>query len=97
MDVKQAVSLAKQHVLDLFSEEQLSNLGLEEVEFDDPDNEWRVTLGFSRPWDDPKNVFAAFSREGTYPKRSFKVVRISNGTGQVLSVKNRESVQEPAT
>lgn len=95
MDVKQAVNLAKQHVLDLFSEEQLSNLGLEEVEFDDPEDEWHVTLGFSRPWDEPKNLFA-LAGEGKYPKRSFKVVRISNGTGRVLSVKNRESVQEPA-
>jgi hypothetical protein len=90
MDVKEAVALAKRHILELFAEEQVANLGLEEVEFDDSSNEWSVTVGFSRPWDEPRNPFAVISREGSFPKRSYKVVRISNGTEQVLSVKNRD-------
>jgi hypothetical protein len=90
MDVKQAVGLAKQHILELFAEEQIVNLGLEEVEFDHSSNEWVVTVGFSRPWDEPRNPFAALAREASYPKRSYKVVLISDGTGQVLSVKNRD-------
>jgi hypothetical protein len=35
VDVKEAVKLAKEHVLELFDDEKLTNLGLEEVEFDD--------------------------------------------------------------
>ena len=36
MDVKEAVAIAKRHVSHIFSEERITNLGLEEVEFDEP-------------------------------------------------------------
>ena len=35
MDVKEAVTLAKNHITDLFAAEGIINLGLEEVEYDD--------------------------------------------------------------
>ena len=90
MDLKQAVGLAKQHILELFAEEELSNVGLEEVELDEGANEWIVTVGFSRPWDQPRSALAALTQQ-TFPRRSYKVVRISNASNQVLSVKNREA------
>lgn len=90
MDVKQAVGLAKQYLLELLADENLSNVGLEEVDFDDQTNEWFVTIGFSRPWDEPRNAFVALA-QSSGPRRDYKVVRISNGTEQVLSVKNREA------
>ena len=37
MDVKEAVGLAKKHVLDLFA--------------DDRRKVWHITIGFSRPWE----------------------------------------------
>lgn len=89
MDVKSAVHLAKQHILELFAEEQVTNLGLEEVEFDGAESEWIVTLGFSRPWDTPRNTLASLAMS-TLP-RSYKVVRISDESAHVLSVKNREA------
>lgn len=90
MDVKQAVTLAKAFILDLYTEEHPSNVGLEEVELDQESNEWVVSIGFSRPWDEPRNTLAALASPPA-TRRSFKVVRISNGTEQVLSVKNRET------
>lgn len=90
MDVKQAVARAKQHILELFADEKPMNLGLEEVELEPQENEWVITIGFSRPWDVPNNALAAFS--GSSPRRDYKVIRISNGTEQILSVKNRETV-----
>ena len=48
MDVKQAVAVAKSHVADLFSDEGITALGLEAVEFDDTNNAWKITIGFSR-------------------------------------------------
>ncbi len=33
-----------------FEDEHFSNLGLEEVS--DQSNQWEITLGFSRPWDE---------------------------------------------
>jgi hypothetical protein len=89
MNVKQAVSNAKMYVADLFADEDLRNLGLEEVELDSQTNEWIVTIGFSRPWDEPKNTLAALT-SGSGPRRAFKVVRISNASTDVVSVKNRE-------
>lgn len=89
MDVKEAVKLAKKHVLDLFAEEEISNLGLEEVELTDDEQEWVVTLGFSRPWDEPRNTLASLA-ESNLPRRSYKIVRIYDKSEQVSSIKNRE-------
>ena len=84
MDAKTAVDLAKQHIADLFSRENVSNLGLEEVDYDDAREQWRITVGFSRPWDN--------SAVGTMIgglRRTYKVVTLDKD-GKAISVKNRE-------
>jgi len=85
MDVKQAVRTAKDYVSDLFSEEQIRNIGLEEVEFDDTSKVWLVTVGFARPWENAGFLASA----GLAEPRSYKEVRLSDADGQVLSVKDR--------
>jgi len=90
MDVKQAVSKAKTYVLDLFAEETPANVALEEVEFNNNTSEWLITVGFNRPWDNP-NSFLDEDSVLYEPRRSYKVVRISDTTGSVLSVKNHET------
>ena len=47
MDVKTASLMAKKYLIDLFEDEGISNVGLEEVEFDELSNSWRITIGFS--------------------------------------------------
>jgi hypothetical protein len=89
MDVKDAVSVAKQHLDYLYSGENIANIGLEEVEYDDENDIWYVTLGFSRPWEAPRNILTALGQE-IQPPRTYKVVRIADKDGKVLSVKNRE-------
>ena len=88
MDVKEAVATAKKYVGELFTQEGITNLGLEEIEFDEQAGEWRVTVGFSRPWDSVGG-FASIA-ERINPRRSYKIVRISDRTGTVVSVKNRD-------
>lgn len=90
MDVKEAITLARQYVSDVFSDEQLRDFGLEELEFDDDKDIWSITLGFSRPWQvsSTQNALTALMS----PKRDYKVVRISGKTKKVLSIKNRELV-----
>lgn len=89
MEVKQVVAMAVDHIRELFEHEQLSNLGLEEIDFDDRDNEWVVTVGFSRPWDYPKvSALSELTAKPAQPKRSFKVVRVADDKEKVLSVKN---------
>jgi hypothetical protein len=89
MDVKQAVTTAKTYVQDLFGGEEVSNLGLEEVEFDEAARRSKITIGFNRPWDEPRNVFGAIA-QATKPSRSFKVVTITDTTGEAVSVRNRD-------
>lgn len=91
MNVKEAVAHAKAHILDLFADENLTNVGLEEVEFEAQSREWIVTIGFSRPWDEPRSPLAAALSNSNAPRRAYKVLRISDNTNQVLSVKNRET------
>ena len=56
MDVKAVAQRAKTYVVDLFDDEEISNVGLEEVEFDDSVDRWIVTIGFSRPWDQKNSL-----------------------------------------
>lgn len=84
--------IATEHVIELFKAEEVSNVGLEEVEFDPDYGQWLITVGFSRPWDYPTNAIAVMSGgEGGRPKRSYKVLTIRDDDGSVLSIKNREA------
>ena len=84
MDVQEAVKTAKEYVHALFSEEFITNLGLEEVDYDVGRNLWKITIGFSRPWD-RKSLFPAALGEEP-PERSLKVIRIDDATGEVKSL-----------
>jgi len=101
MDVKEAIRTAKHYVTDAFAEEPVADLGLEEVEFDESANVWRVTIGFARPWEVAQRSLKdeaslAYTKLGeqlgvtTLPRRAYKVVTIADDGGKVLSVKNRE-------
>ena len=87
MEVKEAVQVAKEYLRDLFEGEEVDYVGLEEVEFDNASNEWKVTVGFSRPWDCPSSLSAAMRDEPL--RRSYKVVRIKDTNGKVTSVRDR--------
>ena len=84
MDVKAVAQTAKTYVADLFSDEGIINVGLEEVEFDEDQNKWIVTVGFSRPWD-RRNLIDALEQPG----RSYKVLHIADTDGRVLSLEDR--------
>jgi hypothetical protein len=91
MDVKEAVQVAKQYLQQVFSDEQIKNVGLEEVEYLDQSEEWHITLGFDRPRELPGSGGVLQSLLNY--KRSYKVLRISDKTRQILSMKNRETVE----
>lgn len=89
MDVKEAVKSAKNYVSDLLVDEGLSNLGLEEIEYDDGDQAWNITLGFSRPWNSSRNALLT-STGDVAAKRTYRVVKVREQDGKVLSFKRRE-------
>lgn len=86
MDVKEAARLAKEYVTDLFADEGISNVGLEEIELKS-DQVWEVTVGFSRPWD--HGGLATISLGQKSLRRSFKVLHIDSQNGNIASVKDR--------
>ena len=90
MDVKQAIVQAKSYVRKLFEEESPVNVALEEVEFDTDTNDWLITIGFSRTFGNSSNSISAMAGVSD-PRRSYKIVRISDETGDVRSLKNHEA------
>ena len=85
MDVKQAVQTAKEQIAQLFADEHISDVGLEEVEFHELDKVWAITIGFSRSWDRS----GSFLLDANFP-RTYKTVRIQDESGRVESVKHRD-------
>lgn len=87
MEVKVAVRAAKRHIRELYESEDIRNVGLEEVEADD-NGDWRVTIGFSRPWDFETRDIRSDQLKGVgVPiRRSYKVVRIKDPDGRIMSV-----------
>ncbi len=99
MDVRQAINLAKSYIREVYADEGLTDLGLEETEYDDARGEWLITLGFFRPWNNPRTATAAQSALEAmgYPlgaadprRRTYKIITISND-GTILAMKNRQA------
>ena len=89
MDAKQAIKAAKSYVNDIFEDEGLMNLGLEEVKFKEFENCWEITLGFSRPWNANRSSLSGLTGAQT-PQRTYKVIVIKDDTGEVIEIRNRE-------
>jgi len=83
VDIKEAVADAKKYVSEIFAEEGIANLSLEEIEFDDADGTWNVTVGFDRVWSD-ENPIVRMARG-----RIYKRIGISDSDGRLRYVKNR--------
>lgn len=92
IDVKQAVKKAFSTVEELMPEDQLHNLALEEVVFDDKRKQWCITLGYDSPrvikkTSPPDLLFGTMTEE---TERKYKIFRISARTGAFVSMKIRE-------
>ena len=95
MDAKEAVQRARRYAAEMFADEDIRNLGLEEIVFDGKHEAWNITVGFFRPWDRPKNFAAALAaagdgRLGDWSRRTYKIIRIDNATGAPLSMTDRK-------
>nr|VFJ97901.1 MAG: hypothetical protein BECKLFY1418B_GA0070995_111011 [Candidatus Kentron sp. LFY] len=90
MNVKDAVRKAIEYVADVFGPEKPGNIGLEEVVFDEFDNAWEITIGFSRPWDyPPASGDIGVLLRPKVPQRQYKTIRIDDNTGDVKSITMR--------
>jgi hypothetical protein len=92
MDVKDAVRLAKTYVREVFADENINEVGLEETRFDESSGQWTITIGFRRPFDrktQPKDNFSMgglLRQDKTYENRWYKTVLIDVKTGQIVSM-----------
>ena len=99
MDVKEAVRMAKEYISNVYSDEEIVQVGLEEVEFDDFSRDWKITIGFVRGWDwnpswtqaNPmnQNNFLTSALSERRKVRYYKVVRVHDGSGKVKSLTDR--------
>ncbi len=87
MDVNQAVRKAKDYVGELYADEGISRIGLEEIRFDG--GAWDVTIGFVRSFDDqPAGQLAAALRNDPR-RRIYKIVRINPVTHEIVAMAHR--------
>ena len=86
MDVKDVTRTAREYITDLFADEQITNLGLEEVVYDVDSKQWRITFGFARPWDRQGDMGV---RMGLKAPRAYKVVRVDDNDGSVVALTDR--------
>jgi hypothetical protein len=101
IDAKEAVRRTKEYLSSLFADEDIGNLGLEELDYDDARGLWSVTIGFVRVWKRLNTSNQQTERElvsrimGDHTSRydghprTYKAVTISDD-GKVLSIKNRD-------
>ena len=85
MDMKEAARAAKEHVADLYAPEGIDDIGLEEIDLDG--DTWKITVGFSRPWDQKGGASVILGQ--TQLRRSFKQLLIDDSSGRVKSIKDR--------
>lgn len=97
MEVKEAVKAALEYVEEAFANMELTNVGLEEVVYDDRKAQWKVTVGFSRPWDYPQSLHLLaikssrpVGRSSRPVGRTYKVVEIRDSDGKATAIKMRE-------
>lgn len=91
MDVKEAIRRAKTYVAEMFSDENIANIGLEEVRRDEDGRNWLITVGFSRV---PSARIGAASLAsivgyGLDLPRIYKIVTLDDQDGELISITNR--------
>ncbi len=90
LEVKEAVSAAREAARDFFDETPLNDLQLEEVEFEDSTETWLITLGFNVKNMNPMSGLGAALSGGQQFIRKYKVFSIDANSGKVKSMKIRE-------
>lgn len=87
VDIKKAVRLALDYVRELYSDERILDLGLEEVK--STDDTWIVTVGFSRPWNRRKEIVDLPFVNAVDRLRDYRTVTIDAGSGAFKSMEIR--------
>lgn len=85
LDVKAAVATAVTYLKDLYSDEQLKNIRLEEVWLSDDEKYWYITIGYDSPT--PALHPLATLRPS---EREYKLFKVRVEDGRVMEMKIRQ-------
>ena len=92
MDMKEAVRAAKSYVAEVYSDENVTSIGLEEVRYDDRLRNWQVTIGFQTDVIDRKNstdaLFRTTIQRQIFGPRKMKIITIGED-GRIISMTDR--------
>lgn len=88
MRPQQVIDLAKTYVVELFAGEGATDIGLEELSFDEKEGVWEVTIGFSRSWDQRFSLRLGAESQTKPPPRTFKVILIRDSDAVVLGIRH---------
>jgi hypothetical protein len=88
IDVKQAVKIATEFVKDVLSSEKIDRITLEEVELDETQSNWYITLAVGTVV--RADPFSLLSGKTPELRVRYKVIKINADSGQVISMKIRK-------
>ena len=91
MDRLEAVQTAKQYITDLYSSEGISKTRLEELNYDRINSCWLITVGFAYlagGSGGSASLTPGLAR-AVYGDRVYKLVRIDDGSGEVIGMTDR--------
>ncbi len=83
----EAVQAAKSIITELYRDERIGQIGLEELRFDPDSDEWRVTIGYAHPA--AKDTILPDFAQPNWTKRRYKVVHLKDGDGRFVAVTDR--------
>ena len=87
MNAREAIEVARKHFVEIFADEEITEVGLEEVEFERDDSVWSITIGFRRPWQH-------LAKPGAFrlspPVRTYKIVKVRDADGTLVTIRHRE-------
>jgi len=95
IEVREAVKIARDYLKYVYDGEELANLLLEEVEFEEETNHWLITFGFDTPNPNfpdrsPSPSFSVAKERQHAFVRHYKRVMLDAVTGKPQAIKIRE-------
>ena len=89
IELKKMVNTAIQFLDNLYDQENLRNVMLEEIERSEDSGRWLVTLGFDMGFSPPSTYFITDLLNTKKPQRIYKTIEIDEKTGEALAMKMR--------
>lgn len=84
--LREVVRIAKEYICEIYSDDKIGQIRLEELTIEPEDDLWLVTIGFGHRI---KNPLLPPLAETVYGDRQYKVVHIKRDNGEVVAMTDR--------